>query len=44
MWMEQMVTSDGDVLAVGECRKNMTGQLWPVAPLYDQAKVGSFRR
>ncbi|MEM8979076.1 MAG: nitrite reductase large subunit NirB [Pseudomonadota bacterium] len=36
---DQMVTSDADVLAVGECVEHQGAIFGLVAPLYDQAKV-----
>ena len=39
---DQMVTSDADILAIGECVEHMTAQVFGlVAPLYDQAKVAA---
>jgi nitrite reductase (NADH) large subunit len=38
---DQMVTSDADVLAVGECVEHNGALFGLVAPLYDQAKVAA---
>jgi len=38
---DQMVTSDADVLAVGECVEHNGAVFGLVAPLYDQAKVAA---
>jgi nitrite reductase (NADH) large subunit len=38
---DQMVTSDADVLAVGECVEHKGALFGLVAPLYDQAKVAA---
>ena len=38
---DQMVTSDQDVLAVGECVEHQGALFGLVAPLYDQAKVAA---
>ncbi|QUJ77324.1 nitrite reductase large subunit NirB [Sulfitobacter albidus] len=38
---DQMVTSDADILAVGECVEHQGAIFGLVAPLYDQAKVAA---
>ncbi|MEO0390471.1 MAG: nitrite reductase large subunit NirB [Pseudomonadota bacterium] len=38
---DQMVTSDADILAVGECLEHNGALFGLVAPLYDQAKVAA---
>ncbi len=38
---DQMITSDADVLAVGECVEHQGAIFGLVAPLYDQAKVAA---